>query len=375
MSKFMTTHVGSLPRPDAVCDVLQAREEAGEAPVDFEDVVARAVTAIVARQVDIGIDVLSDGEFSKIGYANYVKDRLTGFSGDSPRIPGADLEDFPGFLKMLARWREGALPRPTPCCTGPISVKDRDQLKADTARLKAAVEAAGARGAFINAASPGVIALFQANEFYPDRTAYLEALAAAMKEEYRAIVEAGFFLQIDCPDLGMGRHTTFKDADEATFLKSAHEQVEVLNAALDGLPPERLRIHICWGNYEGPHTRDIGLEKIIPVVLEARPSTILFEAANPRHAHEWRVFQAIDLPKDKVLAPGVLDSTSNYVEHPELVAERLLKFADIVGPERVMAGSDCGFGTFAGDGLVDADVCFAKLAAMAEGAALARARV
>ena len=374
MAKFLTTHVGSLPRPDPVCDVLQAREDAGAPPDDFEAVVAREVEAVVARQVEIGIDFVSDGEFSKIGYANYVKDRLTGFSGDSPRIPGADLEDFPGFLKMLARWREGALPRPTPCCTGPITVKDRDQLAADTARLGAAVKKAGARGGFINAASPGVIALFQANEFYPDRSTYLEALANAMKEEYRAIVEAGFYLQIDCPDLGMGRHTTFKDADEATFLRSAHEQVEVLNAALEGLPPERLRIHICWGNYEGPHTRDIGLDKVLPVLLRARPAIILFEAANPRHAHEWQVFKEIDLPEEKILAPGVLDSTSNYVEHPELVAERLLRFAEIVGPERVMAGSDCGFGTFAGDGLVDAEVCFAKLAAMAEGAELARGR-
>ncbi|WP_422367834.1 cobalamin-independent methionine synthase II family protein [Pelagibius sp.] len=363
MSKFLTTHVGSLPRPDCVCDVLQAREEEGGPPDDFEAVVAREVKAIVARQVAIGIDYVSDGEFSKIGYANYVKDRLTGFSGDSPRVPGADLDDFPGFLKMLARWREGALPRPTPCCTGPVAVKDRDQLKADTARLKAAVEAAGARGGFINAASPGVIALFQANEYYPDRSTYLAALAEAMKEEYRAIVEAGFFLQIDCPDLDMGRHTTFKHDDEATFLKSAHEQVEVLNAALDGLPPERLRIHICWGNYEGPHTRDIGLEKVLPVLLKARPAILLFEAANPRHAHEWRVFQEVELPDDRILVPGVIDSTSNYVEHPELVAERLMKFADIVGPERVMAGSDCGFGTFAGDGLVEAEVCFAKLEA------------
>ncbi|WP_299396029.1 cobalamin-independent methionine synthase II family protein [Pelagibius sp.] len=375
MSKFLTTHVGSLPRPDAVCDVLQAREEAGEAPEDFEDVVGEAVESVVARQAALGIDVVSDGEFSKIGYANYVKDRLTGFSGDSPRIPGADLEDFPGFLKMLARWREGALPRPTPCCTGPVEVKDRAQSTADLARLRRAVEKAGAHDGFVNAASPGVIALFQANQYYPDRSAYLEALAEAMKEEYRAIVEAGFYLQIDCPDLGMGRHTTFKNDDEATFLKSAHEQVEVLNAALDGLPAERLRIHVCWGNYEGPHTRDIGLDKIIGIVLKARPATILFEAANPRHAHEWRVFETVDLPEDKILAPGVIDSTSNYVEHPELVAERLLKFAAIAGPERVMAGTDCGFGTFAGDGLVDAEVCYAKLDSLVEGARLARARV
>ncbi|HIP79277.1 MAG TPA: epoxyalkane--coenzyme M transferase [Kiloniellaceae bacterium] len=375
MSKFLTTHVGSLPRPDAVCDVLQAREDAGAAPEDFEDVVAEAVESVVARQAALGIDVVSDGEFSKIGYANYVKDRLTGFSGDSPRIPGADLEDFPGFLKMLARWREGALPRPTPCCTGPVEVKDRAQSAADLARLRRAVEKAGAHDGFVNAASPGVIALFQANRYYPDRSAYLEALAEAMKEEYRAVVEAGFFLQIDCPDLGMGRHTTFKNDDEATFLKSAREQVEVLNAALDGLPAERLRIHVCWGNYEGPHTRDIGLDKIIDIVLKARPATILFEAANPRHAHEWRVFEAVDLPEDKILAPGVIDSTSNYVEHPELVAERLLRFAAIAGPERVMAGTDCGFGTFAGDGLVEAEVCYAKLDSLVEGARLACARV
>ena len=375
MSAFRTTHVGSLPRPDAVCGVLEAREALGSTPGDFEPTVAAAVEQVVARQVGIGIDHVSDGEFSKIGYANYVKDRLTGFGGQGPGTPGADVEDFPGFARKLADWRRHAISRPTPCCQGPVAVKDTAQLEADLSRLRGAVTRSGAGDAFVNAASPGVIALFLKNEFYPDRSSYLEALAAAMAPEYRAIIDAGFYLQIDCPDLGMGRHTAFKHASEEAFLVAAEEQLAVLNAALDGLPPERMRIHICWGNYEGPHTRDIGLDKVVGLALRARPDIVLFEAANPRHAHEWRVFESVDLPPGKILCPGVIDSTSNYVEHPELVAERLLKLASLVGPDRVMAGTDCGFGTFAGDGLVDADVCFAKLEALCAGAALARARV
>lgn len=369
---FLTTHVGSLPRPAAVCDVLQAREELGNAPENFEAVIAEHVNAVIQRQVDLGVDHVSDGEFSKIGYANYIKDRLSGFSGDSPRIPGADLEDYPGFLAMLGRWREGALPRPTPCCTGPIAVKDTVQLDRDLARLREAIDAAGAAAGFVNAASPGVIALFQANEFYDSRTDYLNALSNAMASEYKAIVDAGFYLQIDCPDLGMGRHTTYKHDTEAAFLHAAEEQVEVLNAALEGIPSDRMRLHICWGNYEGPHTHDIGLDKVIDLLLKVKPDTLLFEAANPRHAHEWKVFKAVKLPKQKILCPGVVDSTTNYVEHPELVCERLLNFASIVGPERVMGGSDCGFGTFAGDGLVDAEVAFSKLESLVKGARLAR---
>ena len=372
---FLTTHVGSLPRPLPVCDTLQAREDGQIEADQFESVITEHVQAIVQHQTDIGINHVSDGEFSKIGYANYIKDRLSGFSGDSPRIPGADLDDFPGFLAMLARWREGALPRPTPCCTGPISVKDTAQLQADLSRLQTAVQKADADGAFINAASPGVIALFQANEYYDNRTDYLNALGDAMRQEYKAIIDAGFYLQIDCPDLAMGRHTTYKHDSEDTFLRAAEEQVEVLNAALDGLPSDRMRLHICWGNYEGPHTHDIGLDKVIGLLIKAKPDILLFEAANPRHAHEWRVFQSVDLPAGKILCPGVLDSTSNYVEHPELVADRLMTFADIVGPERVMGGSDCGFGTFAGDGLVEQQVTFAKLESLARGAELARARI
>lgn len=376
---FKTTHVGSLPRPLPVCDVLQAREEQESTPDNFEQVVTEHTNAIVKRQADIGIDQVSDGEFSKIGYANYIKDRLTGFSGDSPRIPGADLDDFPGFLAMLARWRDGALPRPTPCCTGAIEIKDTEQLKADLARLSNAVSAAskesGQIEGFINAASPGVIALFQANQYYDNRTDYLNALANAMSAEYKAIVDAGFLLQIDCPDLAMGRHTTYKNDSDETFLAAAEEQIEVLNAALEGIPTNRMRLHICWGNYEGPHTRDIGVDKVMDLLMKVKPDILLFEAANPRHAHEWQAFQVATIPDSKILCPGVIDSTNNYVEHPELVAERLLKFAGIVGPERVMGGSDCGFGTFAGDGLVEAEVAFAKLESLAEGARLARSRV
>jgi len=372
---YKTTHVGSLPRPLDVCEVLQTREEKGAAPANFESVVDKQVHAVINRQVELGIDQVSDGEFSKIGYANYIKDRLHGFSGDSPRIPGADLDDFPDFLAMLARWREGALPRPTPCCTGPISIKDTTQLDADLKRLRSAVDSNGASEGFMNAASPGVIALFQANEHYTSRTDYLQALADAMSAEYKAIVDAGFLLQIDCPDLGMGRHTTYKHADESEFLTAAEEQIDVLNAALDGLPSDRMRLHICWGNYEGPHTHDIGLEKVIHLLFKVKPDILLFEAANPRHAHEWEVFESVKIPASKILCPGVIDSTSNYVEHPRLVAQRLKQFGAIVGPERVMGGSDCGFGTFAGDGLVEAEVAFAKLDSLAKGAEIARQSV
>lgn len=372
----MTTHVGSLPRPDDLCDLLRQKVE-GQIPVArvFDEVVAAGVDAIIARQMVAGIDIVSDGEFSKLGYANYITDRLTGFEGDSPRVPGADLADYPNYATKLGERRKGALPLPRPCCTGPIEVKDRQPLEDDLRRFHQAVGKHAPVGAFMNAASPGVIAVFQPNRFFPTHEAYLEALGEAMREEYRTIVNAGFDLQIDCPDLAMGRHTIFKDEDDATFLRHARYQVEVLNDALGDLPAERLRMHLCWGNYEGPHHKDVPLEKILDIVLSARPQTLLFEAANPRHAHEWQVFAAADLPENKVLCPGVIDSCSNYIEHPELVAERLLKFADIVGRERVLAGSDCGFSTFAGDGLVDPDICFAKFEAMAKGAEIASARL
>jgi 5-methyltetrahydropteroyltriglutamate--homocysteine methyltransferase len=369
IDRILTTHVGSLPRDEMVCDVI-AQKEAGTLPGEdlFDAVIGEAVENVVARQIQAGIDIVSDGEFSKIGYANYIKDRLSGFSGKAPRLIGADLEDFPGYTTKLNARRAAAIRFQRPTCTGPVAVKNRKPLEDDLRRMKAAVGAHKPTRAFMTAASPGVIAIFQPNAYYPTHAAYLEALSLAMREEYHAIIDAGLDLQIDCPDLGMGRHTIFKGQSETAFLRHAEEQVEALNAALIGLPRDRLRMHVCWGNYEGPHHHDIALEKILPVVLKAAPTRLLIESANPRHAHEWAVFKTTRIPDDKVLVPGVIDSTSNYIEHPDLVAERICRFADIVGRERVIAGTDCGFSTFAGDGLVDASICFAKLESLAEGA-------
>lgn len=376
--RILTTHVGSLPRPQDLVDLLALKE--GGQPYDlaaFDVVAGRAVAAAVVRQKASGIDLVSDGEQSKPSYATYIKDRLSGFSGKGPAVRSADLDDFPGFTARLLSRRSSAIRLARPCCTGPIAVKDAAPLQADLRRFRAALDAAGLADGFMNAASPGVIAVFQPDQHYGSHERYLEALSAAMRDEYRAIVAAGFRLQIDCPDLAMGRHITFKADSDETFLRHAQMQVEALNAALEGLPADRLRLHLCWGNYEGPHHRDIAFEKLFDVVMKARPQTLLFEAANPRHAHEWSVFaqRRRDIPDDKVLVPGVISSTSNYIEHPQWIAQRLLVLADIVGRERVMAGSDCGFSTFAGDGLVDPDICYAKFAAMAEGAAIASARL
>jgi len=377
-NRILVTHVGSMPRPQGVVELL-ARKEGGE-PYDraaLDGALADAVAGTVRRQRAAGVDVVSDGEQSKPSYATYVKDRLSGFSGDSPGMRGADLDDFPDFFRRLMARRAGAIRLARPCCTGPIAVKDRAPLEADLARFRAALAGSGATAGFMNAASPGVIAVFQANRHYPTHEAYLQALADAMRDEYRAIVDAGFLLQVDCPDLAMGRHVAYKGESDDAFVRRAEAQVEALNHALAGIPPDRVRLHLCWGNYEGPHHRDIPLAKIFGVVMKARAGALLFEAANPRHAHEWAVFaeRRREIPDRMVLVPGVIQSTSNYVEHPELVAERLVRFADIVGRERVMAGSDCGFSTFAGDALVDPEICFAKLAAMAEGAAIASGRL
>ena len=376
--RILTTHVGSLPRIQAVVDFL-ARKEGGETvdPAAFDRTMSEAVRDVVARQRACGVDIVSDGEQSKPSYATYVKDRLSGFSGNSKPVRAADLDEFPDYLARLMSRRTGAIKLARPCCTGPIAVRDRAPLKADLRRFRAALEAAGLKEGFLNAASPGVIAVFQPDEYYHSHERYLEALSAAMRDEYRAIIEAGFILQIDCPDLAMGRHITFKLVDDAEFLRHAALQVEALNAALEGLPAERMRLHLCWGNYEGPHHRDIALEKLFPIVMKARPQALLFEAANPRHAHEWQVFAArkAGIPDDKVLVPGVISSTSNYIEHPEWIAQRICTFAGIVGRERVVAGSDCGFSTFAGDGMVDPEICFAKLRSMSEGAALATRRL
>ena len=376
--RILTTHVGSMPRVRAVVDLL-VKKESGEAcdAAEFDSVMTQAVHDIVARQRACGIDIVSDGEQSKPSYATYIKDRLTGFSGDSRPIRSADLEDFPGFFARLKSQGSGTIRLARPCCTGPVAVKDRAPLEADLARFRAALDAQNIKEGFMNAASPGVIAVFQTNQHYPSHEAYLEALSAAMRDEYQTIVAAGFLLQIDCPDLAMGRHITFKHESDEQFLRHAEAQVEALNAALDGIPAERMRMHLCWGNYEGPHHRDIPFEKLFDVVMRAKPQALLFEAANPRHAHEWQVFAARkrDIPDDKVLVPGLISSTSNYIEHPELVAERIGRFTDIVGRERVMAGSDCGFATFAGDGLVDPDICFAKLESLAGGARIASQRL
>jgi len=372
-----TTHVGSLPRSQTVVDFLFARER-GEAPDPdaFDAAMAAAVDETVRRQVAAGIDIVSDGETSKISYATYVKDRYTGFAGDSPRNAPADLKMFPSFLARLAEG--GGTPKyARPMCVGAVRSKGQGELAKDIAHLKAAMAAHGAERGFMNAASPGVIALFLQNDFYPTREAYLAALADAMAEEYRTIVAAGLDLQLDCPDLALSRHMLFSDLTDAEFVRVAGAHVEALNHALAGIDPARVRVHICWGNYEGPHVCDIAMDKVFATLMATAARYVLFETSNPRHAHEWTVFRdrAGEIPADKVLVPGVVDTTTNFVEHAEVVAQRLERFVDIVGAERVIAGSDCGFGTFAGFGAVDPEIAWAKLAALSEGAALASARL
>jgi 5-methyltetrahydropteroyltriglutamate--homocysteine methyltransferase len=373
MSRILTTHVGSLPREQDVVDVIFAQDDGR--PVDdaeFQRVIGAAVADRVQHQVDAGVDLVSDGEMSKIGYATYVRHRLSGFElGDYPRATPADLDAFPNFRDRQVA--SGAGPKyKRPVCRGAIAYANPEPLRRDLAALHAAVDGRDdVTGAFMNAPSPGVVALFLPNEHYPSADDYLAALAAAMKTEYEAIVAAGFALQIDAPDLAMGRHIMYRDQPDDVFVERIATHIDALNDALADIPAERVRLHVCWGNYEGPHHFDIGVEKIIGQVLRAKPQTLLFEAANPRHAHEWAVWRDAPIPSDKVLAPGVIDTSTNYIEHPQLVAQRLGRFVDIVGPERVVAGTDCGFGTWAGFGPIDHDICWAKLAALAQGAALA----
>lgn len=371
--RILTTHVGSLPRPQPVVDQLFAQDRADMLydPQAFDAVMTQAVRDVVQKQVETGIDIVSDGEMSKISYATYVRHRLTGFEiAEVPRATPKDLDDFPAFRDRLAQ--QGGTPKyHRPVVRGPIAIKDYTPLDKDIANLTQAASAAGAHEAFMNAASPGVISVFQPNEYYTDTDAYLGALAAVMKVEYERIVSAGLILQVDCPDLAMGRHIRYRDADAETFKHAARQQVEVLNAALADVPADRVRMHLCWGNYEGPHHHDIPLAEILDIVLAAKPQAIQFEAANPRHAHEWEVWQQARIPDDKILIPGCLDSTTNFIEHPRLVAQRILRFAHIVGRERVMAGTDCGFGTFAGFGAVHPDIAYAKLGALVEGARIA----
>ena len=377
MTKILTSHVGSLPRTQDVVDFIFAREN-GESydQAAFDNCMSSACNETVRRQVEAGVDIVSDGETSKISYATYVKDRYTGFSGDSPRNAPADLKQFPSFLERLAN--SGGTPQyARPMCTGEVTSKGQGELQADIDNLKAGMAAHGATRGFMNAASPGVISLFLQNQHYATREAYLAALADAMKEEYETIVGAGLDLQLDCPDLALSRHMLFADLSDDEFVKIAAMHVEALNHALRDIDPARVRVHICWGNYEGPHVCDIDMDKVFSTLMNTRARYVLFETSNPRHAHEWTVFRdrASEIPDDKVLVPGVVDTTTNFVEHPELVAERIARFVGIVGDERVIAGSDCGFGTFAGFGAVDPEIAYAKLTSLAEGAALASSRL
>ena len=371
--RILTTHTGSLPRPVDLAATLQALD-AGTTPdpAAFDARVQRAVADIVRQQVDAGVDIINDGEQGKVGYSTYVKHRLTGFEGQS-RVPvRADWADFPEAAARQGMGSQTAIARPA--CNGPIAWKDIGAVQKDIAQLRTALSGVQPAEVFMTAASPGVIAHFLRNEYYPSREAYLARLADVMKEEYDAIAQAGFVLQIDCPDLAMGRHLAFPDLSTSEFLRIAEANVEALNHALRDIPPDRLRLHLCWGNYEGPHHRDIPLKDILSIVLKARPQALSLEGANPRHEHEWAVFQGVKLPEDKLLIPGVLDSTTNFIEHPELIAQRLVRYAEVVGKENVIAGSDCGFGTFARSTYqVEPEIVWAKLRAMAEGARLASA--
>lgn len=372
MSKVLTTHVGSLPRTQDVVDFIFAREhEKAFDQTEFDQCMSAACSETVRKQVEAGVDIVSDGETSKISYATYVKDRYTGFSGDSERNAPGDLKLFPGFLKRLAD--DGGTPQyARPKCTGEVKSKGQEELNKDIANLKNAMQQHGAKRGFMNAASPGVISLFLQNDYYKDREAYLGALADAMKTEYETIVASGLDLQLDCPDLALSRHMLFEDLSDAEFIKVADMHVAALNHALENVPEEKVRLHICWGNYEGPHVCDIDMNTVFGTLMSAKARYVLFETSNPRHAHEWTVFRdrASEIPDTKILVPGVLDTTTNFVEHPELVAQRLERFINIVGADRVVAGSDCGFGTFAGFGTIDPDIAYAKLRSMSEGVAL-----
>ncbi|MFA3916779.1 cobalamin-independent methionine synthase II family protein [Ruegeria hyattellae] len=371
MTRVLTTHVGSLPRTQDVVDFIFARER--EEPFDaaaFDACMTAAVSKTVKQQKEAGIDIVSDGETSKISYATYVKDRYTGFSGDSPRNAPADLKMFPSFLQRLAD--SGGTPQyARPMCTSEVRSKGQEELNKDIANLKAAMVEHGLERGFMNAASPGVISLFLQNDYYKSREAYLAALADTMKQEYETIVASGLDLQLDCPDLALSRHMLFSELSDDEFVKVAQTHVDALNHALSDVPKDRVRVHICWGNYEGPHLCDIPMSKMFDTLMATKARYVLFETSNPRHGHEWTVFRdrKTDIPDDKVLVPGVVDTTTNFVEHPDLVAQRIERFTDIVGTDRVIAGSDCGFGTFAGFGAVDPTIAYAKLAALSEGAA------
>ena len=372
LKKISVTHVGSLPRKQEVVDFIFARENNQKYNQDdFDNVMNKAVIETVKKQVDSGVDIVSDGETSKISYATYVKDRYNGFSGDSPRNPPADLKLFPSFLKRLAD--DGGTPTyARPMCTDRVSSKGQIDLNKDIFNLKTAMKICNVSKGFMNAASPGVISLFLQNQFYSSREEYLAALADVMKTEYETITSSGLYLQLDCPDLALSRHMLFNDLSDDEFLKIADLHIETLNYALRDIPEEKVRVHICWGNYEGPHCCDIDMNKVFSTLMKAKAQFLLFETSNPRHAHEWEVFKnrKSEIPDNKILVPGVVDTTTNFIEHPELVRQRIERFINIVGEDRVVAGTDCGFGTFAGFGAVDPEIAYAKLSTLSEGAAL-----
>ena len=372
LKKILVTHVGSLPRKQEVVDFIFARENNQKYNQDdFDNVMNKAVLETVKKQVDSGVDIVSDGETSKISYATYVKERYNGFSGDSPRNAPADLKLFPSFLKRLAD--DGGTPTyARPMCTDRVSSKGQVDLNKDIFNLKTAMKIYNVSKGFMNAASPGVISLFLQNQFYSSREEYLAALADVMKTEYETIIGSGLYLQLDCPDLALSRHMLFNDLSDDEFLKIAELHIETLNYALRDIPEEKVRVHICWGNYEGPHCCDIDMNKVFSTLMKAKAQFLLFETSNPRHAHEWEVFKnrKSEIPDNKILVPGVVDTTTNFIEHPELVRQRIERFINIVGEDRVVAGTDCGFGTFAGFGAVDPEIAYAKLSTLSEGAAL-----
>jgi len=369
--RFLTTHTGSLPRPDDLVRIMYAREEGVPVERDALDRrIALAVDEVVRKQADAGIDVVNDGEMSKPSYATYIKDRLAGFGGTGNTFVYQDLASFPRLAQRVFG-DPGRSRRKTPACNAAISVRDPDAARTDVAHLQAALSRVDVQEAFLTAASPGVVSLFFRDDHYGSDESYLAAIAEAMRDEYETITNAGLVLQIDCPDLGMGRHIQYADLSLAEFRKKAELHVEALNHALRNIAPDRLRMHLCWGNYEGPHHCDVPLADVIDIVFRAKPSAIALEAANPRHAHEWKLFETVKLPEGKVLIPGVIESKSNFIEHPELIAQRIGRYAKLVGRENVMAGSDCGYGTWVGQAAVDPDVVWAKMAAMAEGARMA----
>ena len=370
-SPILTTHVGSLPRSKELSELLFAKDKKENFDQElFDNIVKKNVGEVVKRQLQVGIDIVSDGEMSKISYATYVKDRIKGFSGESERRAPADLDAFPAYKTKIAN--SGGTPTYTrPCCTSELEIQDTQSLKNDIKNFSDSLTSNNHSKAFMNAASPGVINVFMPNKFYKDDDTYLEKLSEVMSAEYKLITDNNIQLQLDCPDLALARHMNYKDLSEEEFLIRAEMQIEALNNALIGIPAELVRMHICWGNYEGPHTFDIGLEKILPVILKANLKYLLIESSNPRHSHEWQVFDEIELPKDKVVVPGVIDSTSNFVEHPQVVADRLIQFSKVIPKDQLMAGTDCGFSSFAGFGKIDEDICYAKLNSLVEGAALA----